>query len=64
MTVKRSTASKVDVDKLTASLQLRIDEIVGRMNSNNMEHLVRLLESTRARTLMDIVEILNQQKDK
>lgn len=48
------------MEQLKAALQARVDEIVGTMDADpSMQSLVRLLQSTRARVLMDVIECID-----
>ena len=47
----------IDEDKLVAKLEARIKEITDTI-TDDMQPLVRLLQSTRARALMDVVEAI------
>lgn len=46
------------LDQLGPALQTRVDEILATMEDQAMDPLVRLLQSTRARVLMDVIECI------
>lgn len=55
----------VNCDTLIEALVDKTQEIVSRLEqTENMDPIVRLLESTRARTLMDVVDALKSQTNK
>jgi hypothetical protein len=49
----------IDPQALNLKLQARVDEILETMKDEKMASLVRLLQSTRARVLMDVMECIN-----
>jgi hypothetical protein len=53
-------ASMTNTQQLRSLLQARVDEIVATMDADpNMQSMVRLLQSTRARVLMDVIECMD-----
>jgi hypothetical protein len=48
-----------NIQQLRTSLQVRVDEITATMEAPDMAALVKLLQSTRARVLMDVIECID-----
>jgi hypothetical protein len=48
----------LDEQELIKALQARVDEITATMGDADMQPMVRLLQSTRARALMDVIECI------
>ena len=56
---------EIDIEKFIAELNNTVDEIIKRLQSNlNQEDLVMLLESTRARVIMDVISALQEATNK
>lgn len=49
----------IDENRLVAALEARINEITDTMTAD-MQPMVKLLQSTRARVLMDVVDIIKE----
>lgn len=50
----------LELSMLRTGLQARVDEINATMDDPQMEIMVRMLQSTRARALMDVIECIDQ----